>query len=262
MNRKKIIVISAGRSDYYRFFPIMREIKKSKKANVFVYPTQTYNNKKFGNIINEIKKNFNYLKNSKKKNFFKDTQEQMVTNFIEDLKFLSEHVKNIKPDIIIVIGDRYEMMLGPIVTIPKNIPLIHFFGGAITEGASVDELTRHAITKTSHFHFVLLNNYKKRLCQLGEEKWRIKTIGMPSLHRFESLNKNSLIQIGKKYNFDFLKPFVIVTFHPVTTELDKLKKQIKSLIQAIKLTNMNAVITYPNSDPKYDLIIQEYKKNF
>ena len=70
MNRKKIIVISAGRSDYYRFFPIMREIKKSKKANVFVYPTQTYNNKKFGNIINEIKKNFLYLKNSKKKKIF------------------------------------------------------------------------------------------------------------------------------------------------------------------------------------------------
>ena len=87
----------------------------------------------------------------------------MVTNFIEDLKFLSEHVNNIKPDIIIVIEDRYEMMLGPIVTIPKNIPLIHFFGGAITEGASIDELTRHAITKTSHFHFVLLNNYKKAL---------------------------------------------------------------------------------------------------
>ena len=156
-------------------------------------------------------------------------------------------------------GDRYEMMLGPLISLPYNIPLIHFYGGAVTEGAT-DELSRHALTKMSHFHFILVDEYKRRLLQLGERSWRVKTTGMLSLKDIENVKKNNLKELITKYQFDFSKPFILVTFHPVTIELKDLKIQIFSIIKAIKLSKINAVITYPNSDANFNLIINNFKK--
>ena len=166
--KKKILVISAGRSDYDRFYPIINNLQKSNKAKLFLYLTQAYYNKVFGNSIKIIKKKFKVLKKNFSANHFNDSPYQMIKNLCLDLNCLSGHVKKVKPDIILIMGDRYEMLIGPLVAIPNNIPTFHFFGGAITEGA-IDELVRHSITKMSHYHFVLLNEYKKRLHQLGEE---------------------------------------------------------------------------------------------
>ena len=125
---------------------------------------------------------------------------------------------NKKKDLIIVLGDRYEMLIGPISAIPHNIPVIHFFGGAVSEGA-IDELVRHAITKMSHYHFVLLEKYRKRLIKMGEESWRIKTIGMHELINLKKQKIISLSQLGKKYDFDFYKPYIL--FYPYIQQLWK-----------------------------------------
>lgn len=258
--KKKFIIISAGRSDYYRYFPIINELNKSKKAKIYIYPAQYYNNKTFGNLKNEIKANFKLLENNSKKSFSGDLPKDVIKNFLIDANFLSFHIKKLCPDFIIIMGDRYEMMLGPLISLPYNIPLIHFYGGAVTEGAT-DELSRHALTKMSHFHFVLINKYKKRLIQLGEESWRIKSIGMLSLKNISKIRKNNMIKLNIKYGFDFSKPFMLVTFHPVTIELKNLKNQINSIIKAIKLSKINAVITYPNSDTNFNLIIKNFRES-
>jgi len=260
MSKRKIIIISAGRSDIYRFLPIINELNNSKKAKIFIYLSQTYNNKDFGNFKNVLK-NFCILNNYSKKKYFNDNAHNMINNLNIDIKNLSKNVLKIKPDLILIMGDRYEMILGPIISIPNNIPLIHFFGGAVTEGAAIDELTRHALTKMSHFHFVLLKKYKERLLQLGEESWRIKSVGLPSLSKKFNFKNNKINDLSKKFNFDLLKPFMLVTFHPVTAELGFINTQINSLIKAIKVSKMNAIVTYPNSDPKYNSILNKLKKN-
>lgn len=260
MNKKKnFIIISAGRSDYYRYLPIIKELDNSKKVKIYIYLTQYYNNKVFGNLKKEIKKNFQLLKNNSDKTFYGDRPKDIAGNFLIDANILYNHIRKISPDFIIIMGDRYEMMLGPLISLPYNIPLIHFYGGAVTEGAT-DELSRHALTKMSHFHFVLVDKYRKRLLQLGEESWRVKTTGMLSLKDIENVKKNNLKKLITKYQFDFSTPFILVTFHPVTIELKDLKKQIFSIIKAIKLSKINAVITYPNSDANFNLIINNFKK--
>ena len=150
------------------------------------------------------------------------------------------------------------MMLGPISAIPYNIPVIHFFGGAVTEGAT-DELVRHAITKMSHYHFVLLDQYKKRLKKMGEESWRIKTIGMHELFNLKKQKMFNLSYLNKKYKFNFNKPYILFTLHPTTLELKSLRKQIHIIKNSLIKSNLNVVFTYPNADPGFETVINFIK---
>ena len=259
--KKKIIVISAGRSDYSRFYPVLEKLLNSRNSKLYLYLTVANFNKTFDNINTNFPKKLTILKSKLSKKKFIDTPNQIIKNLLLDLEALAKYVEKIKPDLIIVIGDRYEMLIGPIVAMPHNIPTVHFFGGAITEGA-IDELVRHGITKMSHFHFVLLDLYKKRLSQLGEELWRIKRIGIPNLNNLDSFKYRNLKDLSKIYKFEFTKPFMIVTFHPVTLEPQKIKLQLSSLIRSIISSNLNAIITYPNSDSNFNQIIKEFTIKF
>ncbi len=255
---KKIFVISAGRSDYDRYYPIISELNKKKKIKLWLCLTRSHQENIFGKTINYISKEFNIIKNSyKSKKIFNNN---FSKNFCDDLLFINEKIKKKKPDLIIILGDRYEMMLGPISAIPYNIPVIHFFGGAVTEGAT-DELVRHAITKMSHYHFVLLDQYKKRLKKMGEESWRIKTIGMHELFNLKKQKMFNLGYLNKKYKFNFDKPYILFTLHPTTLELKSLGKQIQIIKNSLIKSNLNVVFTYPNADPGFETVIK-FIKNF
>ena len=121
----------------------------------------------------------------------------MTESFALDLLFFNKKILEHKPNKIITLGDRYEMLIGPISAVPYNIPVIHFFGGAVTLG-STDELIRHAITKMSHFHFPLLPEYRNRIIQMGEEKWRVKDVGMHELNSFKKIKMMTKLQLKKK----------------------------------------------------------------
>tara|TARA_Y200000002_G_C22688499_1_gene666960 strand:- start:6595 stop:7734 length:1140 start_codon:yes stop_codon:yes gene_type:complete len=253
---KKILVISAGRSDYDRYYPIISELNKKKRIKLWLCLTRSHQENIFGKTINYISKEFNIFKNSyKSKKIFNN---DFSKNFCDDLLFINEKIKKKKPDLIIILGDRYEMMLGPISAIPYNIPVIHFFGGAVTEGAT-DELVRHAITKMSHYHFVLLDQYKKRLKKMGEESWRIKTIGMHELFNLKKQKMFNLSYLNKKYKFNFNKPYILFTLHPTTLELKSLRKQIQIVKNSLIKSNLNVVFTYPNADPGFETVINFIK---
>lgn len=256
-NMKKIFVLSVGRSDYDRYYPIISELNKNKKIKLWLCLTRSHQEKIFGNTINYISKEFKILKNKyNNNNIFKS---DFAKNFSDDLIFINKEIKQKSPDLIIVLGDRYEMILGPISAIPYNIPVIHFFGGAITEGA-IDELVRHAITKMSHYHFVLLEKYKKRLIKMGEENWRIKTVGMHELTNLKKQKIFNLKYLNEKYKFNFKQPYILFTLHPTTLELSRLNQQIKIIKKSLKKCKMNVVFTYPNADPGYKQVIDFIKK--
>jgi len=255
--KKKIFVISAGRSDYDRYYPIINELNKSKKTKLYLIVLKAHLDKKFGKTINFIDKKFFIVKNSYKKK----VNDGITGDFARDLIFLNKKIEEEKPNLIIVLGDRYEMLIGPVAALTRNIPVIHFYGGAVTLGAT-DELVRHAITKMSHYHFVLLDRYKKRLLQLGEEEWRIKTIGMHELKYLKKIKPIGKNELKTFFKFNFENTYILMTFHPVTLELKDLKYQLNSLTDAINMTGLNVIITYPNADPKHGSIIKYIKKKF
>jgi len=257
---RKILVFSAGRSDFDRYFPFINALKNTKKVKIKIYVSKAHLVNKFGNTNKYIKKKgFEIINNSNFKNQNFSDQPLFISKILgEEIKLFSKYIKSFKPDLVFVMGDRYEMLAAPCAAIPFNIPVFHFYGGAITEGAT-DELVRHAITKMCHYHFVALDIYKKRLIQMGEESWRIKVTGIPNI---KNLKKKvfTVKKFSKIIGFDLTKKTILCTFHSSTLELDSLKQQLKVLCDVIHKSGLQCVFTYPNADRGHDLIVKKINK--
>ena len=254
---KKIIFLSAGRSDFDRIEPILQKLKE-KKIQVKIIVSGAHTSKVFGFTYKNLEnKGFRILKEKNKTNF-EDNPSFISRILSREISYISKIINSYKPDLIMVFGDRYEMLSGPSAAIPFNLPVVHFYGGAVTLGAT-DELVRHAITKLSHIHFVALPIYKKRLLQMGEESWRIKVIGIPNIKKLKEQKTLSTKEISKIFNLNFKEPVIFSTFHSTTLELDSLDLQIRNYLNAIKKTNLQCIFTYPNGDRGYKKIISKTK---
>ena len=257
---KKILVFSAGRSDFDRYFPFINALKNTKKVKIKIYVSKAHLVNKFGNTNKYIKKKgFDIINNSNFKNQNFSDQPLFISRILgEEIKLFSKNIKSFKPDLVFVMGDRYEMLAAPCAAIPFNIPVFHFYGGAITEGAT-DELVRHAITKMCHYHFVALDIYKKRLIQMGEESWRIKVTGIPNIKNLKK-KVTSVKKFSKIIGIDLTKKTILCTFHSSTLELDSLKQQLNILCDSIRKSGLQCVFTYPNADRGHDYIVKKIKK--
>lgn len=248
--KKTIYAYSAGRSDIDRYYPIVKNLIILKNIDFKLIPSNTHYLKKFGTTINEIKiKKIPIIKRKPKLTF------DYEKIFLTEGNFLTNLFKKKRPDLLIVFGDRYEMLVAATIAVSFNIPILHLYGGAVTLG-STDELNRHAITKLSNYHLVAHPKYAKRLEQLGEEKWRIKVIGMPELTYLKKLPTYSYSNLKKKIGLNLKKPTILVNFHPLTKNLENNKKYILNLLESLKNFKYQIIFTYPNADKKNEEIIR------
>jgi GDP/UDP-N,N'-diacetylbacillosamine 2-epimerase (hydrolysing) len=161
-----------------------------------------------------------------------------------------------KPDLLIVLGDRYEIMAAVMAANFHHIPVAHIGGGDTTLGA-VDEWIRHSITKMSWLHFVSNSSSKKRVIQLGEDPRRVFKIGSLGVDRLRHTSLLSKKLIEKKMKFKFNKKNILITYHPVTLEKNTSASQFKEILLAVsKLKNTKLIFTYPNSDSNGKIIIK------
>ena len=260
MKDKKILFITGTRADYGKIKSLLLAVQRTKfKLHLFV--TGMHLEKKYGYTINEIKKgNFPnvYIFENHSAGYDMDIKLSVTVQGI------SKYVKSINPDLIVVHGDRLEALSGAIVGAFNNILVGHIEGGEVS--GTVDELIRHSISKLSHLHFVSNLEAKKRLLQMGESSDTINVIGSPDIDIMFSDNLPDISSALKYYNVHFHK-YSILMFHPVTTELNKLKMQISSIIEILLDENHNFIVIYPNNDSGSEIILNEYnrlknKKNF
>ena len=260
-NKLRIFVYSVGRSDFERFLPVLNILNKKKNINLQIIPSYIHYLKYFGSTIKNIKKNFSIIhsKSDKKISSKSEDNPDYLSNMVSsEIRKISSIFKRKKPDMIFVLGDRFEMISAPIAALPFNIPVIHLYGGALTEGA-IDDSIRHSITKLSHFHLVAHLEYKKRIQQLGEENWRITNIGIPEINLMKQQKKMSKKEINSIIGLDLNKKTILVTFHPVTKEPELIKKHVKILSKVLKRIKIQIILTYPNSDLGFKEIVNEYK---
>ena len=254
--KKKILFITGTRADFGKIKQVIKKLE-TLKFDLSIFITGMHMDKKFGSTFNEINKTFKKLKVKKfinnKKN---DTMDIVLSKTINGF---SSYVKKIKPDLIMVHGDRVEPLAASIVGTLNNILVGHIEGGE--RSGTIDEHLRHSISKLSHIHFVSNINAEKRLVLLGEQKEKIFITGSPDLDVMNDNNLPELSEIQNKYEFKFIN-YGILLYHPVTTELDNLSKETEILFKSIIKSKKNFLIIYPNNDNGHQLIINKIKKIF
>tara|TARA_B100000780_G_C21125607_1_gene456633 strand:+ start:5184 stop:6332 length:1149 start_codon:yes stop_codon:yes gene_type:complete len=245
---KKFLVYSGSRADYGILKNLIKDLKKNKKINTKLLAGGSHYANKSNYTFHEIKKDKVEI-NLKSKIKLINTSNVGILNFIsKSITDYTKILKSQKPDIVIVLGDRYETYALVIAAYFLRIKIAHIHGGELTNG-SFDDSIRHSISKLSNYHFVTHKDYKKRLIQLGEEKKNIFLVGSLGVQNFISASKRPRIEIFKKYKIPENKKVVLVTFHPETNSIISIIKQINILIYALKyFKNLYFIITYNNMD--------------
>ena len=262
----KICIFSGNRAEYGLLSPIIKNLNESKKIKVFFIVSGSHVDKKFGETINEIKKDkikiyqtiklFNSGRN-------KDKSDYTPKNIAEIVEKYSTCLRRIKPDYNLVYADRFESFGAIIASSQMNIPTIHIEGGDKTEGGTLDDSVRHAMTKISHIHITTNDNAKKRIIKLGEEKWRVKNFGYSAMDYVKLKNYAKKSEIEDKLKIKITKPIVLFTQHPIPIENENIQNNFEKILQAIKKLsklNIQIIITYPNSDYGGKKIIEKINR--
>ncbi len=249
MSKKfKIGLVTVNRSDFGIQKELIKSLKKNNKIDFSLIVTGTHFDKKYGNTVDEIKKEKISIQHKFKNNLNKDDNLNVGRNFSKYIIFFSQIFKIKKFDNIIILGDRFEMIAAAIVSRIFNISISHIHGGEITLGAQ-DEYYRHAISKLSNIHFVSLQEYRTRLIKMGEQPKNIIVSGAPSL---ENINKKNFLgkeELKKKFNINFKKYNFLLTFHPETLNPKENIKDFKIILDTIKtFENCQFILTSPAPD--------------
>lgn len=252
--KKKLVFLSGTRADFGKLKSLINICNASNFFDVHIFVTGMHLDKKFGYTVDEIRKE-GYKNISTFKNYTSSSRMDIILS--NTIKGFSEYINNIKPDLIVVHGDRVEALAGAIAGSLNNFLVSHIEGGEIS--GTIDELIRHAVTKMSHLHFVSNREAKKRLIQLGELPQSIHVIGSPDIDLMDPSRIPKLDFVKQYYGITF-DEFSIAMFHPVTTEENQISKNIKEFIRALIHSKKNYILIFPNNDLGSDLIIQEYSK--
>ena len=160
-------------------------------------------------------------------------------------------------DLLVLLGDRLEMLAAATAALPFALPVVHIHGGEITEGA-IDEQARHAITKLAHLHFAAAEPYARRILQMGEEPWRVHCVGAPGLDRLAALATLPRAEIAARLGLALRGPTLLVTFHPVTLEHADTARQVDELAAALGAVDGDVVISYPGADTAHRAIVERW----
>lgn len=256
---RKIGVVTVARSDFGIYEPVIDHIKADPLFDLHLMATGAHFAPAFGRTVTDIEeKGLEYVPGLEMLLASDSSQGVGKSLGLGIISFAQAFAAD-RPDLLVVLGDRVEMLCGPVAALAYNIPVAHIHGGAVTEGA-IDELVRHAITKMSHLHFVSCDEYAHRVIQMGEEPWRVHNVGAPGLDRVvanQTLPKSeSSARVGMDLSLDTL----LATYHPVTLELGDLENQVDSFLTALESSGYQIVITYPNSDEGSSTIIEKFHK--
>lgn len=248
---KKILFLTSTRADFGKLKSLMHALDADGDFSVHIFITGMHVLPKYGNTGDEVEKcgfrnTFKFI--NQKSN---DPMDSILANTIQGL---SNYVDLLKPDLLVVHGDRAEALAGAVVGAFNNILVGHIEGGEVS--GTIDESIRHSISKLAHLHFVANNDAKNRLIRMGEREDHIFIIGSPDIDLMTSANLPSLEAVKSHYEIPFER-YAIFAFHPVTTSLHSLLANIREIRAALVDSGRQYVAIYPNNDPGSDVIIEE-----
>lgn len=260
MSNRIVAVFTGNRAEYGLQYPILRAIDKHPDLDYRLLVSGAHLDANFGSTLDEIQNDGFHIDAEIKIEMdggsLFATAQAIGSGVIEISKVLNK----IKPDMMLVYADRFEGLAAVIASTQMNIPTAHIEGGDLTEGGALDDSVRHAMTKLSHLHFTTNAQASNRILGMGEEPWRVHTVGFPAIDLIAEGNFASVTEVREKFSLDLTRPIVLFTQHSVTTEFDKAPEQILSSLAAIeKLASegIQVILTYPNNDAGGQAIIEK-----
>lgn len=264
---KKICFVTGTRADYGILAPIMREVANFPDTILQIIATNMHLSMEFGMTVNEIEAD-GFKVDAKIESLVPGaTAASTVKSMAKVEEGLAKTFEDLRPDLIVILGDRYEALAAASAAVVFNIPVAHLHGGETTEGA-IDDMFRHAITKLSSIHFAATPQYADRIISMGEDPGNVFHSGAPGAEIQEEGSLESQdYEFFQKTGIYPKEPFILLAFHPVTMIHDKGETELKAILEALETfitQGYKVLVTMPNSDPGNDIIskiIREWADN-
>jgi UDP-hydrolysing UDP-N-acetyl-D-glucosamine 2-epimerase len=252
-------VVTVARSDYGIYYPILQRMREDPELEPFLFVSGMHLSPEFGMTIEAIEADGFEAGDCIEMLLSSQSPEGIAKSVGLGIIGFAQAYTRSRPDMLLVLGDRFEMYAAVIAALPFKTPIAHIHGGELTEGA-IDDAIRHSITKMSHLHFVATAEYAERVLQMGEEPWRVVTTGAPGLDNLSGIQLLRRADLEERYEVDLSDPFFLVTYHPVTLEYEQTESQVEALLTALEQSGATLVFTYPNADMGSRLIIERVRE--
>jgi len=252
-------VVTTSRSDYGIYRSLLEAIRKDPALDLRLVVSGTHLSAHHGSTVRAIEEDGFDIAERIEILLSSDTPQGISKSIGLGVIGFAQLFDRWRPDIMVVLGDRFEMHAAALAALPFRIPIAHISGGELTEGA-IDDALRHSLTKLSHLHFPATEEYARRIIQLGEEPWRVVVAGEPSLDQLHTLQMLPREELERRFALRLSSPFVMVTFHPVTLEYESTEYHVTELLAAIESSGIPAVFTMPNADTGNHVIREKIRK--
>jgi len=244
---RRIGVVTVARSDYGIYRPLLRLIEDDPALELCLLVGGAHWSPEFGRTASEIEADGFPIAAPIEMSLSSDSPEGAAkTMGLGTIGFAQAYAR-LRPDLLLLLGDRMEMLAAALAAVPFNLPLAHIHGGESSEGA-MDEVFRHAMTKLSHLHFVATPEYGARVVQMGEEPWRVTVSGAPGLDNLRNLPLLSRTQLTQRLGWELAEGCLLVTWHPATLQPDVGRAQTEALLTALQRSGRPLLFTYPGAD--------------
>jgi UDP-N-acetylglucosamine 2-epimerase (hydrolysing) len=252
--KRNIVFVTGTRADYGKLKPIIKATEGTGSFNAIIFATGMHTLERYGFTIDEIRANGHKKVYMYTNQVIEEGMDLILGNTIAGF---SRFVRDVRPDLIVIHGDRLEALAGASVGALAGIPVAHIEGGEVS--GTIDESIRHAVSKLSHIHLVANTDAADRVRQLGEEPERIHVIGSPEIDVMLSPQLPTIDQACARYEIPF-RDYAIGIFHPVTTELEAMGTHAETYTQALLESGDNYILVYPNNDIGSSAILASIKK--
>ena len=251
---RTIGVVTVARSDYGIYLPILKRIQQDPDLHLHLIVAGMHLSPEFGYTVEAIEADGFEIDERVEMLLSSDTPEGIAKSMGLGTVGFAQVYARFRPDIVVVLGDRFEMHAAAVASLPFKIPIAHVHGGEVTEGA-FDNALRHSMTKLGHLHFVSTEEYARRVIQMGEEPWRVTVAGAPSLDNLRDVKLLDRDRLCKQFGLHLdATPFLLVTFHPVTLEYERTHWQVSELLAGLETVDLPVLFTMPNADTSRSII--------
>lgn len=247
MNKRKVCIVTGTRAEYGLFYPILKKIQNSNVLELQIIATTMHLSSEFGNTYKQIEDDGFRIDEKIENLLASDTKSAVAKSAGLAMLLLSDAFTKLQPDIVLILGDRFETHAAATTAMLMNIPIAHIHGGEITEGA-VDEQIRHSITKMSYLHFTSTEAYRNRIMQMGEDPTRVFNTGAPGIDNIVTMNLLTKKALEAELPWKINSPTALFTYHSETLSTTDVKGDIENILEVIQRSDINVIFTYANAD--------------